>query len=85
MVISSVATSSFKHPTLTLPIQEDTLADLIKRAGGSFAFASMLSKGSKFGGLDIKRVYFGYAIPRRRNRPIRLTLCPGIGFEITVR
>ena len=66
-------------------MQEDTLADLIKRAGGGFALASMISKGSKFGGLDIKRVYFGYAIRYRPNHPIRLTFCPGIGFEITVR
>ena len=75
----------FKRPTLMTPIQEDTLADLIKRIGGGFALASMLSKGSKFGGLDIKRVYFGYFIPRRPKCPIRLTFCPGIGFEITVR
>lgn len=41
-------------------MQEDALAELIKRgSGGGFALASMLSKGSKFNGLDIKRVYFG--------------------------
>ena len=50
-------------------MQEDTLSDLIKRTGGGFALASMLSKGSKFGGLDIKRVYFGYVIPRRPKKP----------------
>jgi len=37
------------------------LEDLIKKgAGGGFALGSLLSKGSKFNGLDIKRVYFGY-------------------------
>lgn len=41
--------------------QEDALAELIKKGSGTgFALASMLSKGSKFGGIDIKRVYFGY-------------------------
>jgi len=39
------------------------LADLIKKgaaAGGGFALSSLLHKGAKFNGLDIKRVYFGY-------------------------
>ncbi|KAJ7108550.1 heterokaryon incompatibility protein Het-C-domain-containing protein [Mycena epipterygia] len=46
---------AFRHGDI-----EDALAELIKRgSGGGFALASMLSKGSKFGGLDIKRVYFG--------------------------
>jgi hypothetical protein len=40
--------------------QEDVLAELVKRTGG-FALGSLIGKGSKFGGLDIKRVYFGYA------------------------
>ncbi|KAF8965033.1 heterokaryon incompatibility protein Het-C-domain-containing protein [Flammula alnicola] len=47
---------AFRHGDI-----EDTLADLIKRgSGGGFALASMLgSKGTKFTGLDVKRVYFG--------------------------
>ncbi|RDB30692.1 hypothetical protein Hypma_005902 [Hypsizygus marmoreus] len=46
---------AFRHGDI-----EDALAELIKRgAGGGFALASMLSKGHKFNGLDIKRVYFG--------------------------
>ncbi|KAF4618696.1 hypothetical protein D9613_010141 [Agrocybe pediades] len=46
---------AFRHGDI-----EDILAELIKRgAGGGFALASMLSKGHKFNGLDIKRVYFG--------------------------
>ncbi|KAJ7439335.1 heterokaryon incompatibility protein HET-C [Mycena latifolia] len=46
---------AFRHGDI-----EDALAELIKRgSGGGFALASMLSKGSKFNGLDIKRVYFG--------------------------
>jgi hypothetical protein len=39
------------------------LADLIKKySGGGMAVIGSLvgKKGSKFGGLDIKRVYFGY-------------------------
>ncbi len=39
--------------------QEDVLAELVKRTGG-FALGNLIGKGSKFGGLDIKRVYFGY-------------------------
>lgn len=42
--------------------QEDILEELVKKgsaAGGGFALTSLISKGSKFGGLDIKRVYFG--------------------------
>ena len=39
--------------------QEDTLGDVAKKAGG-FALGALIGKGgSKFGGLDIKRVYFG--------------------------
>ncbi|KAF8527105.1 heterokaryon incompatibility protein Het-C-domain-containing protein [Gautieria morchelliformis] len=48
---------AFRHGDI-----EDTLQELLKRgsgAGGGFAIGSLLSKGSKFGGLDIKRVYFG--------------------------
>ena len=41
------------------PSQEDTLSDLAKKAGG-FALGALIGKGgSKFRGLDIKRVYFG--------------------------
>jgi hypothetical protein len=44
-----------------LPTQEDTLSDLVKKTGG-FALGALIGKGgSKFGGLDIKRVYFGSA------------------------
>ncbi|GAA6002538.1 hypothetical protein JCM10207_001169 [Rhodosporidiobolus poonsookiae] len=39
---------AFRHGDI-----EDKLADLIKKSGG------ILGRGSKFGGLDIKRVYFG--------------------------
>jgi len=38
--------------------QEDVLAELTKGASG-FALANFISKGSKFSGLDVKRVYFG--------------------------
>jgi hypothetical protein len=42
-------------------MQEDTLSDLAKKTGG-FALGALIGKGgSKFGGLDIKRVYFGSA------------------------
>jgi hypothetical protein len=42
-------------------MQEDTLSDLVKKTGG-FALGALIGKGgSKFGGLDIKRVYFGSA------------------------
>jgi hypothetical protein len=43
------------------PLQEDTLSELVKKTGG-FALGALIGKGgSKFGKLDIKRVYFGYA------------------------
>ena len=49
-------------------MQEDTLEDVAKKAGG-FALGALIGKGgSKFGGLDIKRVYFGcvsYSISRK--------------------
>ncbi|KAJ7064976.1 heterokaryon incompatibility protein Het-C-domain-containing protein [Mycena amicta] len=46
---------AFRHGDI-----EDALSELIKRGSGTgFALASMLSKGHKFGGLDVKRVYFG--------------------------
>ncbi|KAJ7740023.1 heterokaryon incompatibility protein HET-C [Mycena maculata] len=44
---------AFRHGDI-----EDALAELIKR-GSAGALASMLSRGHKFGGVDIKRVYFG--------------------------
>lgn len=37
---------------------EDVLAELLKRTG-----SGLLKQGSKFKGLDIKRVYFGYVFP----------------------
>ena len=39
---------------LTL-LQEDILAELLKQSG-----SGLFSMSRKFGGLDIKRVYFGY-------------------------
>ncbi|KAH9478428.1 hypothetical protein JR316_0008883 [Psilocybe cubensis] len=46
---------AFRHGDI-----EDILSDLVKRgAGGGFALASLISKGKKFNGLDVKRVYFG--------------------------
>jgi hypothetical protein len=58
------AISSIIRGPLKAGPQEDALAELIKKGSGTgFALASMLSKGSKFGGIDIKRVYFGYDSP----------------------
>ncbi|THU82295.1 Het-C-domain-containing protein [Dendrothele bispora CBS 962.96] len=46
---------AFRHGDI-----EDVLTELAKKAGGGFALASVIGKGgSKFGGLDVKRVYFG--------------------------
>jgi hypothetical protein len=46
---------AFRHGDI-----EDTLAELGKKAAGGFALSSLMGKGgSKFGGLDVKRVYFG--------------------------
>ncbi|KAG2041178.1 Het-C-domain-containing protein [Suillus americanus] len=45
---------AFRHGDI-----EDALADLIKKGVGGFALSSLIGKGPKFGGLDIKRVYFG--------------------------
>jgi hypothetical protein len=64
-------------------MQEDALSDLAKKTGG-FALGALIGKGSKFGGLDIKRVYFGSAY-------WCLLFCQnsyrylGTGSEITVR
>ncbi|OSX61045.1 hypothetical protein POSPLADRAFT_1147151 [Postia placenta MAD-698-R-SB12] len=45
---------AFRHGDI-----EDTLSEVAKRAGG-FALGALIGRGgSKFGGLDIKRVYFG--------------------------
>lgn len=45
---------AFRHGDI-----EDALADLVKKGVGGFALSSLIGKGPKFGGLDIKRVYFG--------------------------
>ncbi|KAJ7906270.1 heterokaryon incompatibility protein HET-C [Mycena leptocephala] len=78
---------AFRHGDI-----EDALAELIKKGSGTgFALASMLSKGSKFGGIDIKRVYFGnwlrdYSqavdIATLKKVPIQtvLNLCMVLGF-----
>lgn len=61
MVISCVSRLSGRGDvSLTWSLQEDTLSEVAKRAGG-FALGALIGRGgSKFGGLDIKRVYFGY-------------------------
>ncbi|PPQ80232.1 hypothetical protein CVT26_012030 [Gymnopilus dilepis] len=77
---------AFRHGDI-----EDTLQELIKKGSGGFALASMLSKGSKFGGLDIKRVYFGnwlrdYSqavdIASLKKLPLQtiINLCMALGF-----
>ncbi|KAG1747356.1 Het-C-domain-containing protein [Suillus lakei] len=45
---------AFRHGDI-----EDALADLVKKGVGGFALSSLIGKGPKFGGLDIKRIYFG--------------------------
>ncbi|KAF8627351.1 hypothetical protein AX15_004421 [Amanita polypyramis BW_CC] len=45
---------AFRHGDI-----EDVLSDLIKHSASGFTLASLISKGSKFNGLDVKRVYFG--------------------------
>lgn len=73
--------------SLTAFIQEDALGDIAKKAGG-FALGALIGKGgSKFGGLDIKRVYFGLV------RAVPPLLCMGqdidrmleTGYATTVR
>ncbi|KAF8518353.1 Het-C-domain-containing protein [Hysterangium stoloniferum] len=80
---------AFRHGDI-----EDTLQELIKKsssAGGGFAIGALLSKGSKFGGLDIKRVYFGnwlrdYSqavdIAGLKKLPLQtiINLCMALGF-----
>ena len=65
-------------------MQEDTLSDLAKKTGG-FALGALIGKGgSKFRGLDVKRVYFGSAywcIFLRQSSYRHL----GTGSETTVR
>lgn len=47
-------------PTRLSYQQEDVLADLLKRSAGGFALGAIIGKGgTKFNGLDVKRVYFG--------------------------
>lgn len=47
-----------------MPSQEDILSDLVKKGGGGFALGALIGKGgSKFSGLDVKRVYFGCVAP----------------------
>lgn len=66
--------------------QEDALSDIAKKAGG-FALGAIIGKGgSKFGGLDIKRVYFGQVFSCEIIVSKILTLATiGIGYVITVR
>ncbi|KAG2341613.1 Het-C-domain-containing protein [Suillus weaverae] len=45
---------AFRHGDI-----EDALADLVKKGVGGFALSSLIGKAPKFGGLDIKRIYFG--------------------------
>ena len=54
-----IVSQSFAFSSLSDYLQEDVVSQLVKR-GASGAIASMLSKGSKFTGLDVKRVYFGF-------------------------
>ncbi|KAJ7240833.1 heterokaryon incompatibility protein Het-C-domain-containing protein [Mycena haematopus] len=80
---------AFRHGDI-----EDALAELIKKGSGTgFALASMLSHGSKFKGIDIKRVYFGnwlrdYSqavdIATLKKVPIQtiLNLCMVLGFMV---
>ncbi|KAI0300153.1 heterokaryon incompatibility protein Het-C-domain-containing protein [Multifurca ochricompacta] len=77
---------AFRHGDI-----EDTLSDLAKKAGG-FALGALIGKGgSKFGGLDIKRVYFGnwlrdYSqavdIASLKKVPLQtiINLCMALGF-----
>ncbi|KAF8800551.1 Het-C-domain-containing protein [Phlegmacium glaucopus] len=75
---------AFRHGDI-----EDVLSQLIKRGAGGLV--SMLSKGSKFNGLDIKRVYFGnwlrdysQAVDVTSLKKVQLqtiiTLCMALGF-----
>jgi hypothetical protein len=78
---------AFRHGDI-----EDTLAELAKKGATGFAISSLLGKGgSKFGGLDIKRVYFGnwlrdysqavdIASLKKVQLPTILNLCMALGF-----
>ncbi|KAL0960132.1 hypothetical protein HGRIS_011768 [Hohenbuehelia grisea] len=77
---------AFRHGDI-----EDVLSDLVKKGAGGFALANIISKGSKFNGLDIKRVYFGnwlrdYSqavdIAALKKLPLQtiLNLCMALGF-----
>jgi hypothetical protein len=59
----------------------------MKKGAATGAIAAMFSKGSKWGGLDIKRVYFGYATHSLDRARVFIPSLhyPGIGFGITVR
>ncbi|KAK2461278.1 hypothetical protein APHAL10511_006805 [Amanita phalloides] len=46
--------TAFRHGDI-----EDALANLIKHSASGFALATLISKGTKFSRLDVKRVYFG--------------------------
>ncbi|KAI0703749.1 heterokaryon incompatibility protein Het-C-domain-containing protein [Cytidiella melzeri] len=77
---------AFRHGDI-----EDTLSEVAKKAGG-FALGAIIGKGgSKFGGLDIKRVYFGnwlrdYSqavdVAGLQKLPLQtiLNLCMALGF-----
>jgi len=61
---------AFRHGDI-----EDILAELIKKSGG------ILGRGSKFGGLDIKRVYFGeHTVGSFENRLIHEVELTGLGL-----
>ena len=66
--------------------QEDTLGELVKKHGGGLAvLGSLIGKGgSKFNGLDIKRVYFGFVWVLYLPNYFADSLV-GTGFETTVR
>jgi hypothetical protein len=66
--------------------QEDILGELVKKHGGGLAaLGSLIGKGgSKFNGLDIKRVYFGFVWVLYLPNYFADSLV-GTGFETTVR
>jgi hypothetical protein len=62
-----------------MTVQEDTLADLVMKGAGGFALSSLIGKGPKFGGLDIKRIYFGCVLYYYQNTYILIRRCVAIG------
>ncbi len=56
-------------------------------AGGGFALGSLLgSKGTKFNGLDVKRVYFGYVVkPISHDSSFNFSILEEIGYVTTAR